>query len=128
MAEFEKVWMLKIYTGEDVVVGNDLLYRGIINEARKLKIAGATVIKGIEGYATEIRGVNRRPVSLFTGVSNLPLLITIVDRRDNLEKLFPYLQKNASHALVLFEECQILITDYMRDVMAKRHAAENTEQ
>ena len=50
-AEFKKCWMLKIYTGEDVIVGNDPLYRTILEEARRLKIAGATVIKGIEGYA-----------------------------------------------------------------------------
>ena len=60
----QKCWMLKIYTGEDVIVGNDPLYRTILEEARRLKIAGATVIKGIEGYATEVRGIDRRPVSL----------------------------------------------------------------
>ena len=80
-AEFKKCWMLKIYTGEDVIVGNDPLYRTILEEARRLKIAGATVIKGIEGYATEVRGIDRRPVSLFTGVSNLPVLVTIVIRK-----------------------------------------------
>ena len=89
-AEFKKCWMLKIYTGEDVIVGNDPLYRTILEEARRLKIAGATVIKGIEGYATEVRGIDRRPVSLFTGVSNLPVLVTIVDQKENLEKLIPF--------------------------------------
>lgn len=92
-AEFKKCWMLKIYTGEDVIVGNDPLYRTILEEARRLKIAGATVIKGIEGYATEVRGIDRRPVSLFTGVSNLPVLVTIVDQKENLEKLIPFLEK-----------------------------------
>ena len=118
-AEFKKCWMLKIYTGEDVIVGNDPLYRTILEEARRLKIAGATVIKGIEGYATEVRGIERRPVSLFTGVSNLPVLVTIVDQKENLEKLIPFLEKNA---LVLFEESTALVTDYMRQVIAKRQA------
>ncbi len=111
-AEFKKCWMLKIYTGEDVIVGNDPLYRTILEEARRLKIAGATVIKGIEGYATEVRGIDRRPVSLFTGVSNLPVLVTIVDQKENLEKLIPFLEKKATHALVLFEESTALVTDY----------------
>ena len=110
-AEFKKCWMLKIYTGEDVIVGNDPLYRTILEEARRLKIAGATVIKGIEGYATEVRGIDRRPVSLFTGVSNLPVLVTIVDQKENLEKLIPFL-----------EESTALVTDYMRQVIAKRQA------
>lgn len=121
-AEFKKCWMLKIYTGEDVIVGNDPLYRTILEEARRLKIAGATVIKGIEGYATEVRGIDRRPVSLFTGVSNLPVLVTIVDQKENLEKLIPFLEKKAMHALVLFEESTALVTDYMRQVIAKRQA------
>lgn len=121
-AEFKKCWMLKIYTGEDVIVGNDPLYRTILEEARRLKIAGATVIKGIEGYATEVRGIDRRPVSLFTGVSNLPVLVTIVDQKENLEKLIPFLEKKATHALVLFEESTALVTDYMRQVIANRQA------
>ena len=121
-AEFKKCWMLKIYTGEDVIVGNDPLYRTILEEARRLKIAGATVIKGIEGYATEVRGIDRRPVSLFTGVSNLPVLVTIVDQKEILEKLIPFLEKKATHALVLFEESTALVTDYMRQVIAKRQA------
>lgn len=99
-----------------------LLYRTILEEARRLKIAGATVIKGIEGYATEVRGIDRRPVSLFTGVSNLPVLVTIVDQKENLEKLIPFLEKKATHALVLFEESTALVTDYMRQVIAKRQA------
>lgn len=123
-AEFKKVWMLKIYTGEDVIVGDEPLYRTILDEARRLKIAGATVIKGIEGYATEVRGIDRRPVSLFTGVSNLPVLVTIVDERENLERLLPFLERKAEHALVLFEESTVLITDYMRKVIARRHAAD----
>lgn len=123
-AEFRKCWMLKIYTGEDVIVGYEPLYRTILDEARKLKIAGATVIKGIEGYATEVRGIDRRPVSLFTGVSNLPVLVTIVDTRENLEKLIPFLEKKAEHALVLFEESTVLVTEYMRQQLAKK-AAEN---
>lgn len=123
-AEFRKCWMLKIYTGEDVIVGDEPLYRTILDEARKLKIAGATVIKGIEGYATELRGINRRPVSLFTGVSNLPVLITIIDNKENLEKLIPFLEKKADHALVLFEESTVLVTEYMRQQLAKK-VAEN---
>ncbi len=122
--EFQKCWMLKIYTGEDVIVGDEPLYRTILDEARRLKIAGATVIRGIEGYATEVRGIDRRPVALFTGVSNLPVMVTIVDQKENLEKLLPFLEKKATHSLVLFEESTVLVTDYMRDLNTRRKAEE----
>ena len=41
---------------------------------------------------------------------------------ENLEKLIPFLEKKATHALVLFEESTALVTDYMRQVIAKRQA------
>ena len=121
-AEFKKCWMLKIYTGEDVIVGNDPLYRTILEEARRLKIAGATVIKGIDGYATEVRGIDRRPVSLFTGVSNLPVLVTLVDQQENLEKLIPFFETKATHELMLFEESTALITVSLPQVSSSRNA------
>lgn len=46
--------------------------------------------------------------------------MTIVDQKENLEKLIPFLEKKATHALVLFEESTALVTDYMRQVIAKR--------
>lgn len=44
-AEFKKCWMLKIYTGEDVIVGNDPLYRTILEEARRLKTPALPSLK-----------------------------------------------------------------------------------
>ena len=42
--EFEKITFLKIYTGEDVMLDDQPLYKAIIEEARRLQLAGGTVI------------------------------------------------------------------------------------
>lgn len=119
--EFRKITFLKIYTGEDVMCGDEPLYKAIIAKARELKLAGGTVTKGIEGYATKLRGVNRVISSFVSGNSNLPVMVEIVDSRENIEKIFPFLQKHADHALVLVEESNCLVTDYLRERIAERH-------
>ena len=113
--EIKKIHLMKIYTGEDVIVGDEPLYRTILNEARRLNLAGATVVKGIEGYATEVRGIERRALGLLTGVSNLPVIITIVDTPENLKKMYPLLNKKAVHALVILEESNCLMTEYIKE-------------
>ena len=112
--EFKKITFLKVYTGEDVMLDDKPLYKAIIEEARRLKLAGGTVMKGIEGYATKLRGVGRAINYFVSGNANYPIVIEIVDSRENLEKLLPFLEKNVTDGLVLLEDSQYLVTDYTR--------------
>ena len=53
--------------------------------------------------------------TLISGNANYPMIIEIVDERENIEKILPFLEKNATHALVLVEEATYMVTDYMRE-------------
>ena len=112
--EFRKTTFLKVYTGEDVMLDDEVLYKAIIKKARELGLAGGTVVKGIEGYASKERGIGRAISSFISGNANLPVIVEIVDRRENIEKILPFLEKHASHALVLIEESNYMVTDWMR--------------
>ncbi len=114
MTEFRKTTCLKIYTGEDVLYNDIPLYKAILKEAYHLGLAGGTVIKAQEGFASELRGVGRAINTLISGNGNLPVMIEIVDKRENIEKLFPFLEHHARKALVLVEEATFMVTDYMR--------------
>lgn len=120
--EFEKITFLKIYTGEDVMLDDQPLYKAIINEARRLQLAGGTVIKGIEGYATKLRGVGRAINYFVSGNANYPIIIEIVDTREKLEAFLPYLEKNVTNGLVILEESEYLVTDYTRKRKEEREA------
>ena len=120
--EFKKITFLKVYTGEDVMLDDKPLYKAIIEEARRLKLAGGTVMKGIEGYATKLRGVGRAINYFVSGNANYPIVIEIVDERENLEKLLPLLEKNVTDGLVLLEDSQYLVTDYTRKREAEKEA------
>ena len=118
--EFKKITFLKVYTGEDVMLDDKPLYKAIIEEARRLKLAGGTVMKGIEGYATKLRGVGRAINYFVSGNANYPIVIEIVDSRENLEKLLPFLEKNVTDGLVLLEDSNYLVTDYTRKREAEK--------
>ena len=120
--EFKKITFLKVYTGEDVMLDDKPLYKAIIEEARRLKLAGGTVMKGIEGYATKLRGVGRAINYFVSGNANYPIVIEIVDERENLEKLLPFLEKNVTDGLILLEDSQSLVTDYTRKREAEKEA------
>lgn len=119
--EFKKVTFLKVYTGEDVMLDDIPLYKAILREAMRLGLAGGTVMKGIEGYAAKIRGVGRAVSSFISGNANLPVIVEIVDSRENIAKILPFLEKNATHALVLVEDSTFLVTDYMRQKAYQNH-------
>lgn len=123
--EFRKITFLKVYTGEDVMLGDEPLYKAIIAKAREIGLAGGTVMKAIEGYASKLRGVNRVISSFVSGNANLPVVIEIVDRRENIEKILPFLEEHADHALVLIEESNYLVTDYIRKKIAEREQKKN---
>lgn len=120
--EFKKITFLKVYTGEDVMLDDKPLYKAIIEEARRLGLAGGTVIKGIEGYATKLRGIGRAINYFVSGNANYPIIVEIVDNRANIEKILPYLEKNVTNGLVLIEESEYLVTDYTRHREAERAA------
>lgn len=126
--EFKKITFLKIYTGEDVMLDDQPLYKAVIEEARRLKLAGGTVIKGIEGYATKLRGVGRALNYFVSGNANYPIIVEIVDRRENIEKILPFLEKNVHNGLVLVEESEYLVTDYTRKREAEREAFLKSQQ
>lgn len=112
--EFKKITFLKIYTGEDVMLNDQPLYKAVIEEARRLKLAGGTVMKGIEGYASTSRGVGRAVSSFVSGNANYPIIVEIVDHKENIAKLLPFLEANVHDGLVLVEESTYLETAYTR--------------
>lgn len=118
--EFETTSMLKIYTGEDVICGDKPLYKAIVLKAMELGLAGATVVKCLAGFAAQKRGIGKPVSSFFSGNSNLPIIIEIVDMRENLEKILPFLETHAAHSFVTIEDCTYLVTDYIREKYAEK--------
>jgi PII-like signaling protein len=111
-----KLKKLEIYTAEDIMYKDRPLYKCIIDEAKRVKLAGGTVYKADFGYGTEkMRGKEYGQIGFFTGMPNLPIVITIVDLEENLMRIVPFLEKcGDKHFLAMVSDTEALVTDYIR--------------
>ena len=115
MAEFMKLSMITIYVGEDVFYkGEELLYKAIMKKALDLRIAGCTMIKCDGGFGSKIRGEEKRFLINFSNPINLPIMLKLIDTKEQIEKMYPFLIENLTHGTAAVSEVDVLKTDYVK--------------
>ncbi len=96
---------LTIYIGESDQYHHKPLYHEIIERARRQGMAGATVLRGIEGFGASTRLRTTRVLSLS---EDLPIIIELVDRPDRIEAFLPHLEELIDEGLVVRESVHIV--------------------
>lgn len=71
------------------------LYAAIVGKCRELKIAGATVFRGLEGYG-DTAEIHRSHVLQH----DLPIVVQIVDSPENIQRLVPILEEMMDKGLI----------------------------
>ena len=84
MRTVKKAKLLRLHFGEADQYQGKPLYEAIVNRCKELKIAGATVLRGLEGYG-ETAEIHRRHAIR----KDQPIVVTIVDTEENLARLIP---------------------------------------
>jgi PII-like signaling protein len=74
--------LLRIHISESDRFGGKPLYEAIVAKCRELKIAGATVFRGLEGYG-ETAEIHKAHIARH----DQPIIVTIVDSAENVERL-----------------------------------------
>jgi PII-like signaling protein len=97
---------LRIYLGEDKRHGDQPLYLAIVRKARQLQMAGATVVRGTQGYGRSTR-LHTTDV-VFS--EDLPVIIEIVDGRDSVRKFAALLEGIKEIGLVTCDDVDVLIS------------------
>lgn len=69
--------LLRIYVGADDRFKSSPLYEAIVLELRKIGLAGATVLRGIEGFGADSRVIHS--ARLLRLSQDLPILVEVVD-------------------------------------------------
>lgn len=82
--------LLRIFVGESDRWHGRPLYAAIVERARELGLAGATVLRGIEGFGARAHVHTSRILRLS---DDLPVVIEIVDRAEEIERLLPVLDE-----------------------------------
>ena len=75
------------------------------------------MIRADAGYGQQIRGQRGRAVPIFfSGSYNLPLIIEIVDTKEKLATLYPFLEKyGEKHFMAVLVPLTALYTKYVED-------------
>ncbi|MGH3240344.1 MAG: DUF190 domain-containing protein [Spirillospora sp.] len=96
---------LTILVDEDDTWRHKPLYHEIVHRAHEAGLAGASVIRGMEGYGASSRIHTARILSL---TEHLPLAIIIVDAADKVRAFLPRLDELISEGLVIVDPVEVI--------------------
>lgn len=96
---------LTIFIGEDDTWHRKPLYHEIVHRAHAAGLAGASVLRGIEGYGASSRIHTTRLLSLS---EDLPVAIVIVDTDERIRAFLPQLDELISEGLVIIDPVEVI--------------------
>lgn len=96
---------LRIFIGEADKWHHRPLYQAIVEEARKKGLAGATVLRGIEGFGAHSRIHAAKILRLS---EDLPIVIEIVDKEERIKQILPLLDEMVQEGLITIEDVEVV--------------------
>jgi PII-like signaling protein len=96
---------VRVYIGESDHWHGKPLYTAIVERCRREGLAGATVLRGIEGYGANSRIHTARILRLS---EDLPIVVDIVDRPERIDTLLPILDEMVTEGLITVETVHVL--------------------
>lgn len=97
--------LLRIFIGENDKYEGQPLYEWIVRRAREFGLAGATVLRGLEGFGAHSRLHTARILRLS---SDLPIVVEIVDTEEKIESFLPLIDDAAGDGLATVERVEVL--------------------
>ena len=96
---------ITIFIGETDQYHHKPLYTEIVHRAHKAGLAGATVLRGIEGYGASSHIHTTRLLSLS---EDLPIAIVIVDEPERVDAFLPQLDELVGEGLVILDDVEVI--------------------
>jgi len=97
--------LVRIYVGEADHRDGMPLYQAIVAFLRERGMAGATVLRGIEGFGANAHLHTTRLLRLS---EDLPILIEVVDQEDRIRAVLPELDEMVGDGLITLEKVEVL--------------------
>lgn len=97
--------LLRIYLGESDQWHGKPLYQAIVARLRERGLAGATVLRGIEGFGAKQHLHTSRILSLS---EDLPVLIEAVDSEEKVRAIIPEIDEMLGDGLMTLEKVEVI--------------------
>jgi hypothetical protein len=102
MPEFRRAKLARFHFSEHDRHQGKPLHEAIVAKCRELKIAGATVFRGLEGYGGSAE-IHRS--HLLT--HDLPIVVTIIDSVENIERLLPVIEEMMDKGMIAVSDVDV---------------------
>lgn len=96
---------MSIFLGADDRWHHKPLYHEIVKRARDAGLAGATVLRGVEGYGLSSRVHTTRLLDL---AEDLPILVVVVDTEQRIRAFLPELDELITDGAVVLDEVEVI--------------------
>jgi len=97
--------LVRIYIGESDQWHGKPLYQALVELLRERGLAGATVLRGIEGFGARAHLHTTRILRLS---EDLPVLIEVVDQEDRVRAILPQLDDMVVDGLITLERVEVI--------------------
>ena len=96
--------LLRIFIGENDKHEGLPLFEWIVRTAREQGLAGATVLRGLEGFGAHSRLHTAKILRLS---SDLPVIVEIVDTEEKIETFLPLIDEAIGEGLATVEKVEV---------------------
>lgn len=98
--------LLRIFIGESDTHDGRPLYQAIVETLRQEGLAGATVLRGIEGFGKSSR---LHAAHILRLSEDLPLILECVDTAEKIEAVLPILDTMIGDGLITLERVEVRV-------------------
>lgn len=128
--------LLRIFIGESDRFEGRPLYQALVERARAEGLAGATVLRGMEGFGASSHLHTSRILRLS---EDLPIIVEIVDTAENIDRVMPAFDRMVGDGMMTLEKAEVItyrarsqrstavVDDRLRMLGEQAHALDSIE-
>jgi PII-like signaling protein len=76
--------LLRIFLGEQDKIGHQPMYEALVLKAREMGLAGATVVRGVQGFGAASRVIHSAKILRLS--EDLPMVVEVVDTDEQIRQ------------------------------------------
>lgn len=105
MKEQFQARMVRVHFGESDRWHGKPLHEAIFAKCQELGMAGATVLRGIEGYGMSSRIRHSRQ---WTFSRDAPIMLSVIDTEEQIARLLPHLDQMVDEGLIAISDVDVI--------------------